>query len=63
MKLNILLFKKIYRSNNTLILPQRYFRSLVKPIVDQLRWEDTGDHLQRWDNLFFPSHVIDAFKE
>ncbi|NXA67281.1 AMPE aminopeptidase, partial [Mohoua ochrocephala] len=26
---------------------QTYFRDLVKPIVDQLRWEDTGDHLQR----------------
>ncbi|NXB07559.1 AMPE aminopeptidase, partial [Cnemophilus loriae] len=26
---------------------QRYFRNLVKPIVDQLGWVDSGDHLQR----------------
>ncbi|NXT55172.1 AMPE aminopeptidase, partial [Pluvianellus socialis] len=26
---------------------QTYFRSLVKPIVDQLRWSDSGSHLQR----------------
>ncbi|KFP86813.1 Glutamyl aminopeptidase, partial [Apaloderma vittatum] len=26
---------------------QEYFRNLVKPIVDQLLWNDTGDHLQR----------------
>ncbi|XP_064918395.1 glutamyl aminopeptidase [Columba livia] len=26
---------------------QEYFRSLVKPIVNQLQWSDTGDHLER----------------
>ncbi|NWX00910.1 AMPE aminopeptidase, partial [Caloenas nicobarica] len=26
---------------------QEYFRSLVKPIVNQLQWNDTGDHLER----------------
>ncbi|NXY41199.1 AMPE aminopeptidase, partial [Ceuthmochares aereus] len=26
---------------------QEYFRSLVKPIVDQLQWNDTGGHLER----------------
>ncbi|XP_064273284.1 glutamyl aminopeptidase [Passer domesticus] len=26
---------------------QKYFRKLVKPTVDKLRWEDSGDHLQR----------------
>ncbi|NXA15016.1 AMPE aminopeptidase, partial [Sapayoa aenigma] len=26
---------------------QRYFRSLVKPIVDQLSWSDSGGHLER----------------
>ncbi|NWR66197.1 AMPE aminopeptidase, partial [Bucorvus abyssinicus] len=26
---------------------QEYFRNLVKPIVDQLLWDDTGGHLER----------------
>ncbi|NWH17545.1 AMPE aminopeptidase, partial [Grus americana] len=26
---------------------QEYFRSLVKPIVDQLHWDDSGSHLER----------------
>ncbi|NWI91791.1 AMPE aminopeptidase, partial [Pitta sordida] len=26
---------------------QKYFRSLVKPTVDQLRWDDSGGHLDR----------------
>ncbi|NWV09614.1 AMPE aminopeptidase, partial [Ptilonorhynchus violaceus] len=26
---------------------QSYFRDLVKPIVDQLTWDDSGDHLER----------------
>ncbi|NXM15054.1 AMPE aminopeptidase, partial [Ploceus nigricollis] len=26
---------------------QEYFRNLVKPTVDKLGWEDSGDHLQR----------------
>ncbi|NXW32120.1 AMPE aminopeptidase, partial [Phaetusa simplex] len=26
---------------------QRYFRNLVKPIVDQLHWDDSGGHLKR----------------
>ncbi|NXM69554.1 AMPE aminopeptidase, partial [Serilophus lunatus] len=26
---------------------QSYFRSLVKPVVDQLSWDDSGSHLQR----------------
>ncbi|NXC10799.1 AMPE aminopeptidase, partial [Orthonyx spaldingii] len=26
---------------------QGYFRNLVKPIVDQLGWDDSGDHLER----------------
>ncbi|NXN79471.1 AMPE aminopeptidase, partial [Bombycilla garrulus] len=33
--------------NDVYPLFQSYFRNLVKPIVDQLRWEDSGQHLQR----------------
>ncbi|XP_039920765.1 glutamyl aminopeptidase isoform X2 [Hirundo rustica] len=33
--------------NDIYPLFQKYFRDLVKPIVDRLHWEDSGDHLQR----------------
>uniref|UniRef100_U3JVG0 Aminopeptidase n=1 Tax=Ficedula albicollis TaxID=59894 RepID=U3JVG0_FICAL len=32
---------------NVYPLFQSYFRDLVKPTVDQLLWEDSGDHLQK----------------
>ncbi|KFP11432.1 Glutamyl aminopeptidase, partial [Egretta garzetta] len=32
---------------NLYTLFQKYFRQLVKPIVDQLHWNDSGSHLER----------------
>lgn len=45
--------KKSTHVTNTPFLPQRHFSDLVKPTVDRLRWEDTGDHLQRWTIFIF----------
>lgn len=44
--------KKSTQVTSPLFLPQEYFRSLVKPIVDQLLWSDTGGHLERLNNLW-----------
>lgn len=39
-----------YYSLNMMFLFQEYFRDQVKPIADDLTWDDTGDHLEK---LFF----------
>lgn len=53
MKINTLFFNKIYTNNQTLFLPQEYFRHLVKPIVNKVGWNDSGDHLERLNSLSF----------